>query len=587
MDRISTEDLPFGFALHRVQFEEGKAVDFRYLEVNAAFAQIIGFPRERIVGTSMSELFPLLFADRGNTYIRRFQEALDGDNPREFELYIHDLDRYYKVRMDLFRGDTYVSFLFDISAEVKRREMYKSAFLSISDGVIAVTADLAVSLVNRSAERMTGVRWKEAEGKPLPEVLSLYRADGAPLDLAQAVRHPALFRPEALKYDQVRSRRGGMSTPVEVRVDPISSHGVTIGHLIHLRDVGERVRIERQLSYVTYHDALTGLYNRQYFNEQTPAFEKEENLPLSLIMGDVNGLKLTNDAFGHLVGDEMIKTAARAVESACRSTDAIVRWGGDEFVVLLPRTDQAEAAAVCDRIRGTARGRKVGVMELSISLGYATRRDGSESISHILKTAEDMMYDVKLHDSRSFKSKTLGMITRALYARSRAESFHSENVGRLCGLTGRAMGMEESRVSELFVLGRVHDIGKIGIDGALLEKPAAFTEAEWAEVRRHPEIGYHILVSSNELAPIARYVLTHHERPDGAGYPKGLKGETIPLQARIVAVCGAYDAMTAESPYRHAFSREQAVDELRRCAGTQFDPAVVAVFIEKVLDVGV
>jgi HD-GYP domain-containing protein (c-di-GMP phosphodiesterase class II) len=226
----------------------------------------------------------------------------------------------------------------------------------------------------------------------------------------------------------------------------------------------------------------------------------------------------------------------------------------------------------------------VDFLDLSISLGYATKNTVGENFNDILKTAEDMMFSEKLLESRSMKSRTLNIILRTLYERSSAECRHAENVSTLCALIGRAMGLTDSLVADLKILGFVHDIGKIGINQDIIVKAGKLNADEWYEVKRHSEIGYHIISSSNEMANIALYVLAHHERIDGKGYPKGLKGGEIPLLSRILTISEVFDTMVTESSYKKAMTKDEAVKELLAGTGKQFDKEIVRIFIEKVIN---
>jgi len=178
------------------------------------------------------------------------------------------------------------------------------------------------------------------------------------------------------------------------------------------------------------------------------------------------------------------------------------------------------------------------------------------------------------------RNRTLEVIMKALFEKNLRERQHSIRVSQLCEAIGNALALSDVDIHELRTAGLMHDIGKIIIEDQILEKPGSLNELEWREIRRHSETGYRIMSSVNELSPLAKYVLAHHERWDGKGYPHGLKGEEIPLAARIIAIADAYDAMTSARPYRSALSREAAIEELKRNAGTQFDPDIVKVFAE-------
>lgn len=350
-----------------------------------------------------------------------------------------------------------------------------------------------------------------------------------------------------------------------------------------IQDVTERKCAEEKVVYLSFHDQLTGLYNRRFFEEELKRLDVARNYPLTLVMGDVNGLKLINDSFGHVAGDELLKNVAEVLRKGCRADDIIARLGGDEFVILLPNTDTAETEQILLRIKELALQARESSIELSISFGYETKRSEDEDMREALKKAEDHMYKKKLFESPSMRGKTIKTIIRTLHEKNKREEQHSYRVSALCQSMGEALGLLEGDVQELKNVGLLHDIGKIAIDEEILNKPGKLTKDEWDEIKRHPEIGYRILSTVNGMAEMAEYVLAHHERWDGLGYPKGLKGEELPLQPRIIAIADAYDAMTSARSYRGALSEEVAIAELQKNAGIQFDPELVKLFIDKVI----
>lgn len=354
-------------------------------------------------------------------------------------------------------------------------------------------------------------------------------------------------------------------------------------HMIMIEDITERKKATDEIIFYSYHDQLTGVYNRRFYEEEIKKIDTEGDLPISIIIGDVNGLKIFNDAFGHNQGDVLLKKAAEIIQTACRENDIVFRWGGDEFVVILPSTTSEETQSVVDVIKKLCAKEFINDISLSISFGWDTKDNLDELIIDKLKNAEDQMYKHKILESEGLRGNLINTILHSLHEKNPREEMHSIRASSLCQSIGKALELSELQINKLKVVGLLHDIGKIAIEESILDKPEKLTYKEWEEIRKHPDIGYRILSSSADMKELAEITLSHHERWDGTGYPKGLEGEAIPMLSRIVALADSYDVMTSDRPYRKALTKEAALKEILDNSGTQFDPGIAKVFVNIVI----
>ncbi len=349
--------------------------------------------------------------------------------------------------------------------------------------------------------------------------------------------------------------------------------------MLIVEDVTERRQIEKEMRYLNYHDQLTGLYNRRFYEEELRRLDTKRNYPISLVIADADGLKLINDAFGHQQGDNMLIKIADVFKQECRHDEVIARIGGDELVILLPKTTEEEAQIIIDRINSRLEEYTINDAPISISTGIATKTSDSQQITDVFKQAEEIMYHKKLEHRSETMTNTVRVILDALFKKNEYEMEHAHQVSEMCGRMGDLLNLEKNEISKLKMAGMMHDIGKINIPNQVLNKVSELNNHDWGEIKRHSEIGYRILNAVSEFAEISEYVLAHHERWDGSGYPKGLKGKEIPLQARVIAIVDAFDTMTRNKSYRKAKSHEYAFNELRKQSGRQFDPELVEMFI--------
>ncbi|MEA2428461.1 MAG: hypothetical protein QOF37_2089 [Thermoleophilaceae bacterium] len=407
-------------------------------------------------------------------------------------------------------------------------------------------------------------------------------------------------------YAAAASAGAGLS-PGQVAVTAV---GIAAGAgLVGMQRVNAN-RLIWRLSDAAVTDALTGLANRRGFQELIETElerARRSGQPLSLVIGDLDHFKALNDRFGHAAGDRALEQLALILDTAKRRIDTAARIGGEEFAVVLPDSDQHAAYILAERMRREVRETFMyEPYELTISLGVATFPPHGSTVETLLAHADEALYAAKalgrdrtvlyredLDDSvaappgesapgSASHGSTVLAIAEVIDSRDRGTAAHSQTVGRYAAAIARELGLPEAIVERVRFSGVVHDVGKIGIPDSILQKPGWLTAEDWMAMRRHPEIGASILAGA-DMEDVSEWVLAHHERLDGTGYPHGLSGPEIPLEARILAVADAYEAMTSDRVYRSALSHEDARAELVRCAGSQFDQRVVDAFL-RILD---
>ena len=454
----------------------------------------------------------------------------------------------------------------------KSEEYYKSFFENSIDGIFKSTLEGNYIEANPALVKMLGYKSKEELfSVDVPNQLYVFKKD-------------RLSRKEGNTIFETRfKKKDGTLIWVEVSSRVINNKEKPAYYEGIVRNITERKKSEEKILYLSFHDNLTGLYNRAYFEEEVIRLSTKRQLPLCFIIGDINSLRLVNNAFGHLTGDQLIVKVAELLKKFFRQEDIISRWGGDEFAILLPKTKKKNAEEIVDRIKKECALTEKQEIPVSISLGIAAREEISQDFQDVIKEAEDNMYRSKLIEKKSINSSIISSLERTLFEKSIETREHAERLKKFSQEIGKVIHLADNKIDELSLLSTLHDIGKVAIPEEMITSERKLKEKEWAIIKKHSLAGHNICESNPQLIHIADGVLGHHEWWNGDGYPQGLKSENIPITSRIISIVDAYDVMTTGRAYKKAVTKKEAIKELKKCSGTQFDPKLVDIFINIVL----
>lgn len=457
----------------------------------------------------------------------------------------------------------------------RQKQSFEALFRNAQDAIVMFDQNHRVLDINDSFTILFGYELREIAGLNLDHVVTSPQNR----EEAEAIT-TRVFDGELIRFEAVRYGKGGVPRQVNVQGVPMTHQGVMIGGYGIYSDISERKEREEHLAFISTHDELTGLYNRGHFEQLMEDIKIKKNLPIGLLTLDVNGLKLVNDAFGHKAGDGLLREIADRMKSISSEQDILARMGGDEFSVLMVNCDDACMEKYSKKLVESCNQIRVDEVAISVSIGYAIVKSTEDTYASAFKMAEDYLNKRKLSEGPSVRGKAIYTIVNTLHEKNKREEQHSKRVSELGYGFGKALKLSDREVNELKTIGLLHDVGKIAIEEKILNKEGKLSSEEYAEMQKHPAIGYRILSTVNEMGEIAEYVLAHHESWDGTGYPKGLKGRQIPYLSRIVTVIDAFDAMTSDRTYRKAMTYGEAFTELRRVSGIQFDAEIVEQFIE-------
>ncbi len=457
-----------------------------------------------------------------------------------------------------------------IAKASEKEQRWREVILNgIIDAVLAEDDTGTIVYMNRSAATFLDTE-VDFEGKRIDDYVTFYDMTGNPLlDLNTAEQHIEC----QMRTKSGRSRIILMKT--HTLYDSVLASKVRV---MTLSDITEEWFMQEKIRFLTFHDSLTGLYNRNFLEEELIRLNTERQLPISIIMADLNGLKIINDILGHVDGDLLLKACAYQLKEACRDEDIIARFGGDEFLVFLPATSKAAALHIVERIRAGSEKVVTPLGPMSIALGCYTKKSLSESVESAIMRADEEMYRDKSTQKKDYYQNCFNYVYGLL--RTHPYEGHTFTDQVVCLLEEMILLRKDihEKYRDIRHLGRIYDIGMICLPTHIYKSPN-FRDGDWDQIHKHTEMSYKIINLNPKYSHIADAVLYHHERWDGQGYPYRLKGKDIPLLARMLSVVDAYCSMTRPRHYRDPMLPGEALKEVAKSAGTQFDPEVVDLFV--------
>ncbi len=551
---------------------------------NERACEKLGYDRDELIGSRakslVAEKSPVL---ERNEFWQEIKSSGSFVYEREFETKegiafpVHLISQYFEYEGEEFE----MVFARDIKERKEmekelriREEQYRKIFETSPVGILVQDEEGNILEVNDKLCEITNYNKDELEGSSIFDTL----INSEKTEKIREIMERILAGDDLSLTEKFRTKNGEVYY-ARLEKTRFKLPGGEEGLLSMLMDITTLKEKEANLEYLSYHDGLTDLYNRSYLEKEMARLDTERQLPVSLIMCDVNRLKLVNDTYGHNKGDELLKKVADILRDCTRGEDIVSRWAGDEFVILLPQTEAEEAERVVRRIEKACEGVKLEDIPITLSVGRATRINMEEELEEILSRADERMYRDKINRINNYENRLIKNMLDSLAAKSAETNEHAMRMTELAYKLGEELDLPNEQLNRLTLLATLHDIGKITISEDILKKPEELSGEEWVKIKMHPEKGHTILTATDDFAHIAREVLHHHERWDGTGYPEGLAEKEIPLLSRIIAIVDAYDVMITGRPYKDSISKEKALAEIKACAGSQFDPELAEQFV--------
>lgn len=564
---ILLENIPFAILIANK--------DSKVEMVNTKFCEMLHLSKEDILKKHIEHLLDKIYSDENIKFNRDIN--LGSKSVKEYSVYDKVVEVHVVNVNDYGSEISEIVTLIDVTWRVgakkeiiKQKNMLNSIIDAIPESIFFKDVNSKYLGCNLAFEKIFDVKREEIIGKgneilalPKDETEKFITKDKEVLETGKCIRDESIhtYKNRKVFLEEIKA--------------PIFGEGnEIIGVVGTSRDITERKKLEEKLTYLSYRDKLTGLYNRTYFDKVSKEYNKNKEDIISIIMGDMNGLKIVNDSLGHLEGDRFIVEISKIIKKVVKDKGEVVRWGGDEIVIILKGTDKDKAIEISEDISNECLLANHKPVPLSISLGVSSGK--GKNIDELITEAEKEVYKNKLLNDVNVRKATINSIKRNIYNNDESKK-RIKRMMKLANKIGEEMNLSKNEMDNLRLVVKLHDIGKIGISYEILEKGNDLTKEEIELINPHTEKGYRILQADKDLSHIASAVLTHHERWDGKGYPLGLAGNRIPFCARVVHLLNAYDYMINSKDEK--ISKEEAIEVIKKESGKKFDPSLVEVFL--------
>lgn len=564
---ILLENIPFAILIANK--------DSKVEMVNTKFCEMLHLSKEDILKKHIEYLLDKIYSNENIKFNRDID--LGSKSVKEYSVYDKVVE-VHVVKVNNYDSEiSSIVTLIDVTWRVgvkkeiiKQKNMLNSIIDAIPESIFFKDVNSKYLGCNLAFEELFDVKREEIIGKG-NEVLALSKDEAENFVTKDK---EVLETGKCIKVESIHTYKNGKVFLEDIKAPIFGEGNEIIGVVGTSRDITERKKLEDKLTYLSYRDKLTGLYNRTYFDKVSEEYNKNKEDIISIIMGDMNGLKIVNDSLGHLEGDRFIVEISKIIKKVVKDKGEVVRWGGDEIVIILKGTDKDKAIEISEDISNECLLANHKPVPLSISLGVSSGK--GKNINELITEAEKEVYKNKLLNDATIRKATINSIKRNIYNNDESKK-RIKRMMKLANKIGEEMKLSKNEMDNLRLVVKLHDIGKIGISYEILEKGNNLTKEEIELIKLHTEKGYRILQADKDLSHIASAVLTHHERWDGKGYPLGLAGNSIPFCARVVYLLNAYDYMINGKDEK--ISEEEAIEVIKKESGKKFDPRLVKVFL--------